>query len=252
MTNFFDLKGKVAVVTGGRRGLGKAMSKALVECGAHVIIVAKSSEYENLANEMDNYSGKITYLQIDLTKRSAYKNLIDTIVQEFGSIDILINNAGEQCICSLEDYTSHQWDLDMQLLVTTVFELSQQAARYMKQQGRGKIIQIASISSFQGARNIIGYSTAKHALIGMVKSLANELAPYNINVNALAPGIFRTDMAASVFEDVEKAEIIRSRIPSGRFGEPDDIVGPMLFLASDMSRHIHGHTIVVDGGWLGR
>jgi len=252
MKDWFDVTGKVSLITGGRRGLGKAMALGLVEAGANVIVVAKSSDDGNLRYEAEKLGRKIAYMQADLTDREARAGLIEKAVNQFGRLDILVNNAGFQRRSPVLEYSSSDWDADLELLLTAVLDLSQQAARVMIKQGGGKIIQVASISSFQGARNIIGYASAKHALVGLTKCLANELASQNINVNAIAPGLFETEMASHVMTDPLRANELRGRIPSGRFGQPEDMIGPLLFLASDASRHVHGHVLLVDGGWMGR
>lgn len=251
-TNLFDVAGNVALVTGGRRGLGKAMAIGLATAGAKVAVVATSDEAIELGEEFRTLGASLFYLQADLMDRNQRSNLIDQVVAHFGKIDILVNNAGLQQKAPAIEYPLASWDGDLELMLTSVLDLSQQAAHHMIRQGKGKIIHIASISSFQGARQIVGYATAKHGIIGLTKCLANEWAAQGINVNAIAPGIFETDMASSVIADREKSAELRGRIPSGRFGTPKDIVGPLLFLASEASSHVHGHTLLVDGGWMGR
>ena len=246
------LDGKVALVTGGRRGLGRAMSLALSKEGARLAVVATSSEASELAREIGTLGGELFYLQADLSRREQRAQLVRQVVDFYGRIDILVNNAGRQERAAAIDYSPADWDADISLMLSAVLDLSQQAAAFMIPQGSGKIINMASISSFQGARQIVGYATAKHGLVGLTKCLANEWAGHGINVNAIAPGIFETDMASHVLADVAKASELRGRIPAGRFGTPDDIVGPLLFLAGDGSRHVHGHVLLVDGGWMGR
>ncbi len=247
-----DFANKTALITGGRRGLGKAMALGLAENGADIAVVAKSPDADDLKRSIEQLGRKFFYVPVDLSDRNARKQVIPAVMEEMGHIDILINNAGIQEKAPLESYTDRQWDFDLSLMLSAVFELSREVSVSMIRKGAGKIINLASISSFQGARGIIGYATVKHAIVGLTKCLANELAPHGINVNAIAPGLFKTDMANEVFENQERAEIIRGRIPAGRFGEPADIVGPVLFLSSDMSRHVHGHVLLVDGGWMGR
>lgn len=252
MKDWFDVTGKVALVTGGRRGLGKAMALGLVEARAKVVVVAKSSDDGDLRYEAEKLGGELAYIQANLTDRTERTGLIEKVTERFGHLDILVNNAGFQRRSPILEYSSSDWDEDLELLLTAVLDLSQQAARAMIKQGGGKIIQIASISSFQGARNIVGYASAKHALVGLTKCLANELASQNINVNAIAPGLFETEMASHVTTNSQHASELRGRIPAGRFGQPEDMIGPLLFLASDASKHVHGHILLVDGGWMGR
>ncbi len=248
----FDVSDKTALITGGRRGLGRAMAMALARSGARVAVVAASPEAESLAAEFRGIPAELTYLSVDLLDRKARAGLVERVVGKLGRLDILVNNAGVQRRHPAIEFPLEQWDSDLELLLTAVLDLSQQAARVMEPQGGGKIIHIASISSFQGARQIASYATAKHGLVGLTKCLANEWASKGINVNAIAPGIFRTEMASQVLDDPEKTAELLGRVPSGRFGDPDDLAGPLLFLASDASRHVHGHVLLVDGGWMGR
>ncbi|MGC4117472.1 MAG: SDR family oxidoreductase [Myxococcales bacterium] len=245
----FGVEGKVALVTGGRRGLGKAMSLALARAGASVVTVAKSADAPTVDSSL---AQRMDYLQADLLDRQGRAGLIDQVVQRFGRIDILVNNAGLQEKAPIAEYPQRQWDDDLELMLTAVFDLSRRAAETMAKQGGGKIVHIASVSSFQAARNIVGYTTAKHGLVGLTKAMANEWAPLNINVNAIAPGVFETDMAKGFLEDPKRAAEMKGRIPAGRFGRPEDLVGPLLFLVSEASRHVHGHVLLVDGGWMGR
>jgi len=252
MNALFDVAGRVALITGGRRGLGKAMALGLARAGASVAVVASSEHAEELAEEFRQLNAPLLYIQTNLLDRKQRAGLVERVIAHFGRLDILVNNAGLQHKAPAETYPPQMWDADFELMLTAILDLSQQAATPMIAQGSGKIIHLASISSFQGARQIIGYATAKHGLIGMTKCMANEWAASGINVNAIAPGIFATDMAAGVLADPVRSAEIRGRVPSGRFGAPEDIVGPLLFLASDASRHVHGHTLLVDGGWMGR
>ncbi len=252
MSSIFNLKDKVAVITGGRRGIGYALALGLAKEGVDIVVIGKSKEAGTIEKEIKKYNRKFIYIQCDLANRDDRKNLIEKIVNKMGKIDILINNAGVQTLCAAKDYSFSQWDFEMELMLTAVFDLSSQAYTFMEKQKSGKIIQIASISSYQGARNIIGYSTAKHALIGMIKCMSNEWAIDGININGIAPGIIETDMSKDTVEDKQKADILKSRIPSGKFGKPEDIVGTAIYLCSDASNHVNGTVITIDGGWLGR
>ena len=249
---WLDFQGQVVAITGGRRGIGMELAVAFAEAGAKVAVASKSADSGLLGEIFTKNNWDLFYFQADLCIREERTLFIPAVLEHFGKIDILINNAGIQKNASVANYTPEQWDSEISLMLTAPFELAKQAGEYMCSQKQGKIINIASISSFQGARNIIGYATAKHGIVGLTKCLANEFAPNGINVNAIAPGLVRTDMAAGVFADPERAEILRSRIPDGRFAEPSDMVGPAMFLASSMSSHIHGHVLLVDGGWMGR
>ena len=251
-SKWLDFTGLVVAITGGRRGIGKALALAFAEAGAKIAVAGKSPDASELESHFKKKSSDFLYVSCDLSHRDERQQFIPEVIEHFGTIDVLINNAGIQNHTSVLDYTTAQWDTEISLLLTAPFELSQQAGKIMCKKKSGKIINIASISSFQGARNIIGYSTAKHGIVGLTKCLANEFAPFQINVNAIAPGLVKTDLAASVFNNPEHAEVLRSRIPDGRFAEPEDMVGPAMFLASPMSSHIHGHVLLVDGGWMGR
>jgi len=248
----FDFTGKVVVVTGGRRGIGRALIQAFAKYGASVAVIAKSEDDDGLLESLVHYEIKSRYYAMDILDRTTRGNLVERIISDFAKIDILINNAGFQSCASVFDYGLERWDMDIELMLTAVFDISVQTARFMRDNMGGKIVNIASTSSFQGARNIVGYSTAKHGLVGLTKCLSNELAAYGINVNAVAPGIVETDMASGVFNDPVKYGELSGRIPAGRFATTDDIVPPVLFLASEESRFIHGHTLLVDGGWMGR
>lgn len=245
-----NLQGRRALVTGGRRGIGKAIVLAMARSGAEVFAVGLQPDVE-LEKAAYREGWKVRYVIADLTDREARAHLIDAVNGD-GGLDILVNNAGVQVQAPLCEYTLDQWDLDLELLTTATFHLSQGFSPKMIERGRGRIINISSISGFQGARNIVGYTTAKHAVIGLTKALGNELGPAGITVNAIAPGICETDMAKDVFENKEKSEVIKGRIPLGRFAQPDDVAGPVLFLCSDAAAYIHGQTLLVDGGWLAR
>lgn len=249
----FDISGRVALVTGGRSGIGKSITLSLIEAGAKVAVIAKNNDYSKLQNEISKkYNGEILYISADLAVESQRKGLIKQVVDHFGRIDILINNAGTQNITPILDYQISNWQADMELLLTAVFDLSKQAALEMTKTGGGRIINIASISSYQGARNICGYVTAKHGLLGLTKCFAIELAPNNILVNAIAPGQINAGIFKNKNHTPGQIDQITSRIPTHRLGEADEITGAILFLASDAGNYITGVTIPVDGGWLAR
>ena len=242
MTNLFDVSGKVALVTGGRRGIGRTFALALHQAGAKVAVVAKSSDRCDLPAD-------IFYFQVDLSHRDERIHVIKRVIEHYGNLDILVNNAGIIHSQSVLDYTPAIWDELLAVNLTAVFELSQAAAKVMK---CGKIIQIGSISSFSGARNMVGYASVKHGLIGMIKCLSNELMPLGINVNGIAPGLIETEMQQSLMNDHKRLQEVVGRIPAGRMGTPNDLVGSLLFLASDASNYVSGTSILVDGGWCGR
>jgi 2-deoxy-D-gluconate 3-dehydrogenase len=251
MKDYFDFSGKVAVVTGGRRGLGRAMAQELASRGAQVAIVSQSAGADEVLDEIRTHGGEAVYLQADLARRNERNGLMEKVRARFGRLDILINNAGYLHCAPVLEYPLEQWDKDMSVLLDAVFELSQQAARIMVPQGGGKIIQIGSTAAYKEGAGLIAYATAKTALIGLTRCLAGALAQHHVNVNAIAPGVFNTDINRELFRDRERLERRQQQVPSRRLGEVEDILGPMLFLASSMSEHVHGQTLVVDGGFTG-
>jgi len=248
--NIFSVLGRKALVTGGRRGLGRAMAEGLLASGADVTVVSREALTEDLVNFAAASKGKLFWIGSDLSDPNQRTDLCGRASALMGGLDILVNNAGVQAQAPLDTYALNIFRNDYSLMVEAPFDLARQAALLMK--NGGAIVNISSISGFQGARNIAGYSTAKHAVVGLTKCLANELAPKNIRVNCLAPGLFDTDMAAATINDPKKRTEMLGRIPSGRFGDPTDIVGPLIFLCSDAAKHVHGTTLLVDGGWMGR
>ncbi len=232
-----NLRGKIAVVTGGRRGIGRAFALALRETGVKVIVIAKSKDRGDLPDDIFFAGG------IDLAKGSDRKDLISFVTRDCGPPDILINNAAITQSYPALDYPAEEWDTIIATNLTAVFDLSCQSVRL----GCKRIINMASIQAFNGARNISAYAVTKHGIIGMTKCLSNEWAPLGVTVNNIAPGFIHTDML-----QLADPETVIGRIPVGRLGEPNDVVGAMLFLASDDSSYVTGSTICVDGGWLGR
>ena len=252
MKDYFDFSGKAAAVTGGRRGLGRAMVAELARRGAKTAIIARSDEADDVLREIEGFGGEAGYFQADLAQREERAGLMEKVRKHFGHLDILINNAGYLHCAPALDYPLEQWDKDMSVLLDAVFELSQQAGRIMVEQGDGgKIIQIGSTAAFKDGAGLIAYATAKSALVGLTRCLAGGLARHGINVNAIAPGVFNTDINTTLFNDPEALAHRCRQVPSGRLGEVEDIVGPMLFLASGMSEHVHGQTLIVDGGFIG-
>ncbi len=242
MTDYLNFCGKNAVVTGGRRGLGRAMVKALAERGANVVVISKSAE---------PLDGAGLYLGADLSRRDERNGLIARAAELAGGpIDILINNAGMQYSESAESCTLEQWDSSRELMLDAYFELAQQAIPGMKSRGGGKIVNIASICAFREGGWNFSYGVMKSAVAGMTRCMANSLARHHINVNAIAPGIIRTDLTAKCFEETRYNETIR-KYPAGRLGEPEEIASVALFLASEMSSFMHGQTLIVDGGFTG-
>jgi 2-deoxy-D-gluconate 3-dehydrogenase len=250
--NLFDITGRVAMVTGARRGLGLALATGLAQAGAKLVAVGTQADCKELRRNVEQAAGELLYLQADLADRRQRAGLVDKAVKKYGRLDILVNCAGIQHRQPAMEFDLDAWDRVVSLMLTGVFELSQQAARVMAAQGGGKIIQIASVASFQGGWTVPAYAAAKHGVAGLTKALANEWAAKNIHVNAIAPGYFDTDMCEAIKNDPVREPKIRERIPAGRWGKPEDLVGPLLFLASDASNYVDGHVLLVDGGWMGR
>ena len=224
---------------------------ALVERGARVAIISHSSEADDLMCKIKEMGADGFYLQADLGKREERSGLIAKVVERFGRIDILVNNAGLQFTETIETCTQAQWDVSRSILLDAVFELSQQAVPFMQRQGGGKIINIASICAFREGGENFSYGVMKGAVVSMTRCMANSLARANINVNAIAPGIIRTDLTAPCFADPENLKQQSSKYPTRHLGEPEDIAGAMLFLASELSNFVHGQTLIVDGGFTG-
>jgi 2-deoxy-D-gluconate 3-dehydrogenase len=250
--HLFSLEGKVAVVTGGNRGLGAAMAFGLAQAGADVAIVQRSpGESDNAARIRDLGRQCETFI-CDLSDTSNIQPLIHDIKAKLGRIDILVNNAGVQRRSPSADFSEEDWDYVMQVNAKSVFFLCQAAGREMLKQGKGKIINVASLLSFQGGINVPAYAASKGAVAQFTKTLSNEWAGKGVNVNAIAPGYMATEMNTALMEDRTRYEQILQRIPAGRWGTPEDMAGAVVFLASSASDYINGEIITVDGGWMGR
>jgi 2-dehydro-3-deoxy-D-gluconate 5-dehydrogenase len=248
----FKLNGKVAVVTGAGRGLGQGAALGFAEAGADVALVDVISTDET-AQRVRALGRRACQIQANLLERAAVQRIVDATVKEFGGIDLLLNNAGIIRRAPLLEFTEKDWDEVIQINESAVFFLSQAVARQMVKQRRGgKIINIASLLSFQGGIRVPSYTAAKSAVMGLTRLMANELAPHRINVNAVAPGYMATDNTAPLRADSQRSAEILGRIPTGRWGEPEDLQGALVFLASSASDYVTGYTLAVDGGWLAR
>jgi 2-deoxy-D-gluconate 3-dehydrogenase len=250
--NSFDLEGKVALVTGCNTGLGQAMAVGLAQAGCDIIGVNRSEPNETL-DQVHALGRRFLDLRADLTSIEAIHRLLESAVSELGHIDILVNNAG---IIRREDalkFSEKDWDDVMNVNSKTLFFMAQAVARQFIKQGRGgKIINIASMLSYQGGIRVPSYTASKSAVMGITRLLANEWAKYNINVNAIAPGYMVTNNTEQLRADEGRSQEILDRIPAGRWGEQEDIMGPVVFLASGASDYVNGYTLAVDGGWLAR
>ncbi|WP_025660576.1 2-dehydro-3-deoxy-D-gluconate 5-dehydrogenase KduD [Rhizobium sp. IBUN] len=247
----FDLSGQVAVVTGANTGLGQAIAVALAAAGASIVAVGRSSMDETEAAVREIGAG-FHAIKADLGSIEPVKAIVDETVATFGKLDVLVNNAGIIRRADAIDFTEADWDAVMDINLKSVFFLSQAAARHMLASGRGKIINIASLLSFQGGIRIPSYTASKSGLAGLTRLLACEWAGKGINVNAIAPGYFVTNNTTALREDRERSAGILSRIPAGRWGDPADLGGAAVFLASKASDYVHGTVLSVDGGWLAR
>lgn len=251
MNHLFDLSGKVAVVTGGTRGLGKDMAIGLASAGADIAVIGRHVGTEVL-EEIRSEGVKAVGFTYDLANFDGYDQLIQDIVDEMGQIDILINNAGVQKRHPAVQFPKEDWDFVMDVNANAVFFMCQKVGKRMLEHGYGKIINVASLLSFQGGFTVPAYAASKGAVIQFTKSLANEWASQGVNVNCIAPGYMATDMNTALIEDENRNTQILQRIPAGRWGKPEDMRGAAIFLASPASDYVHGYTIAVDGGWLGR
>ena len=248
--DMFSLKGKVAVVTGSNTGLGQGISKAFVEAGAKVLGVSRSAsdDTQKMLGE-ENFS----YITADLSSLDPIDTIINTAVEKFGRLDILVNNAGVIKREDSIDFSVENWDVVMNTNCRTLFFLSQAAAKqFMKQKSGGKIISVASMLSYQGGIRVPSYTASKSAVKGLTMTLANEWAKFGINVNAIAPGYMATNNTQALRADADRSAAILDRIPAGRWGTPDDLMGAAVFLASSASDYVNGFTLAVDGGWLAR
>lgn len=251
-TTLFDLTGKTALVTGANTGLGQGMALGLASAGARVILAGRSSA-EETRSKIVEIGGSADEVQVDFADRAAPESLMASAPVQANGIDILVNNAGIIRRNDALDFTPDDWDAVMDVNLRALFFLSQAFASHIVSRGaRGKIINIASMLSYQGGIRVASYTASKSAVMGLTRLLANEWAGKDINVNAIAPGYFATNNTAALQADEKRNAEILGRIPVGRWGEPDDLAGAAIFLASAASDYVHGVTLPVDGGWLAR
>jgi 2-deoxy-D-gluconate 3-dehydrogenase len=251
MNDMFDLSGMSAVVTGASTGLGGGMSLALAAAGADILLVDHKRR-ETTAEEIRAEGRKAVSIAVDLATNGSVDEIVRVALDAFGKIDILINNAGTIRRKPAIDVSQEEWNEVITVNATSAFFLAQAAARDMMKRKHGKIVNIASLLSFQGGIMVPAYAASKGAVAQMTKAMANEWASHGINVNAIAPGYMATDNTKALREDPVRSRSILDRIPAGRWGTPEDVKGAVLFLSSPASDYVHGHTLVVDGGWLAR
>lgn len=248
----FKLDGKVAIVTGSARGLGQAMAIGLAEAGADISLV-DILDMKETQQQIEKLGRRCIAIKANLSSKDCVEEIVNTTVQKLGAIDILVNNAGIIRRAPFVEFSEKDWDDVMNVNIRTLFFLSQAVIRiFIKQAKGGKIINTASMLSFQGGILVPSYTSSKSAVAGLTRLMASELAQHNINVNAIAPGYMATDNTAPLRQDPVRSKAILGRIPVGRWGEPDDLKGMVVFLASQASSYLYGAIIPVDGGWLTR
>ena len=247
----FDLTGRVAIVTGANTGIGQAIAIALAAAGADIAAVGRTPA-EDTAERIRAMGRKAVLIAADLSSAAPAGRIVAETVERLGGLDILVNNAGIIRRADAVDFTEADWDVVMDTNLKSAFFLSQAAARTMLPKGRGKIINIASMLTFQGGIRVASYTAAKSGIGGLTKLLANEWASSGINVNAIAPGYISTNNTRALRDDAARNQLILDRIPAHRWGEPEDLGGAAVFLASSAADYVHGHILAVDGGWLAR
>lgn len=249
--SIFSLKGKTAIVTGGSTGLGQGMALGLASAGADIVLVDYVESTET-AEKIRAIGRKAVIVVANLMEMSSIPAIMDRTLQEFGKVDILINNAGIIRRADAIEFSEKDWDDVMLLNSKTIFFLDQAVAKDMMKRNYGKIISTASLLAFQGGIRVPSYAASKGAVAQITKALANEWGKFGININAIAPGYMATNNTKALREDAVREKAIVDRIPAGRWGTPDDLVGAAVFLASSASDYVNGHVLVVDGGWLAR
>lgn len=250
--DFFTLKGKVAIVTGGNTGLGQGYVVALAKAGADIYVPTYDTNWDETRELVEKEGRTIKFIQADLTKKEDLTKVVQGCLKDFGKIDILINNAGTIRRAPLLEYKDEDWEAVMNINLNSVYYLSKEVAVIMAKQGSGKIVNVASMLSFQGGKFVPPYTASKHGVVGITKAFASELAEHNIQTNAIAPGYIATANTAPIRADEKRNGEILSRIPAGKWGTPFDLMGTMVFLCSKASDYINGHILAVDGGWLVR
>jgi 2-deoxy-D-gluconate 3-dehydrogenase len=248
----FQLTSKVALVTGGTRGLGRAMSVALAQAGADVAIVARDLSAEGPGQEIRSLGRRFLAIQADVGRPEDRVGLVDRVVEGLGRLDVLVNSAGGGSRHPPETFPMDEWRYTLEVHLTAAFDFSQQAAKHMIAAGRGKIINIGSVMCEEGGWNIPAYAAAKHGLAGLTKSLATAWASKGIDVNCIAPGYYVTTHSHVLKNDPVRGPQIHDRIPMGRWGDPGELAGLVVFLASEASRYMNGSIVAADGGWLAR
>ena len=249
----FALDGKTALVTGASRGLGRAIAVALAGAGADVVCAStRRAGTDETAAEVRALGRRAWQVEADLADRDAVLAMADEAERQVGRIDVLVNNGGTIRRTPAAEHSLEDWDAVLRTNLDAVFLLSQRLGRGMIERGAGKIVNVASLLSFSGGVTVPAYTASKHAVAGLTRALANEWARHGVQVNAVAPGYFRTDNTQRLRDDAARSAEISARIPAGRWGEPEDLAGAVVFLASPVADYVNGHVLVVDGGWMAR
>lgn len=248
--DLFNLDGKVAIVTGSSTGIGQAFAYALAKAGANIVITTHRNSADETVKLIESTGREAIVVKGDLNSKEDRKKLIDTTIEKFGTIDILVNNAGTIKRAPILEHPDEFFENVIDTNLKSVYYISRDVARIMKNNGSGKIINVASMLSFQGGKNVVGYTASKHGIAGVTKAFANELSEYNIQVNAIAPGYVITNNTKPILEDEKRKLEISSRIPIKKWAYPVDIAGAVVFLSSRASDYINGIILPVDGGWL--
>ncbi|MBZ5542755.1 MAG: SDR family oxidoreductase [Acidobacteriia bacterium] len=252
MLETFNLAGTKALVTGGATGIGRAAALALAEAGADVAVLGHAHDPGETCHAVEALGRHALSFQGDLSQAEFRHHLVSEILRQWGRVDILVNNAGTIARGPAVDLPEADWDRVIELNLTTLFRMCQSVGRVMIEQKRGKIINVASLLSFSGGINVPAYAASKGGVAQVTKALANEWAKFGVNVNAIAPGYILTSLTRVLYEDPLRSRQINDRIPAGRWGSLDDLKGAFVFLASRASDYVHGHVLVVDGGWMAR
>ncbi|KAM0803442.1 2-deoxy-d-gluconate 3-dehydrogenase-like protein [Usnea florida] len=258
LPSMFSLEGQTALITGGTRGIGRAMALALAEAGADILLVQRNTTFTETKIAIEKLGRKAGIYEANLSSEESVAALVPSILHDGYRIDILLNCAGVQRRYPSHQFPAQEWNEVLQVNLTTVFTLCRDVGAHMLGQGpnvagrRGSIINVASLLSFQGGITVPAYAASKGGVSQLTKALSNEWAGKGISVNAIAPGYVATEMNTALMEDADRAQSILGRIPAGRWGTPEDFKGPVLFLASAASQYISGECLVVDGGWMGR
>jgi NAD(P)-dependent dehydrogenase (short-subunit alcohol dehydrogenase family) len=251
MLRTLDLRGRVAVVVGATSGLGRAIAVGLAQAGADVVPTARRAEFvENVASEIEQTGRKTLRCTVDVTKRASIDAMREKVLDEFGYVDVLVNAAGRTSRVATKDLAEAEWHEILNINVTGILRACQSFYDPLSRSGRGRVINVASLASFVGLKEVAAYSASKSALLSLTQSLAIEWAPGGINVNAIAPGVFRTELNRKLLDDTERGREFLIRTPMKRFGRPDELVGAAVLLASDAASYITGQCIIVDGGFL--